>query len=100
MNEVRDSASNERRIEEVCDAVRDLVAPQVALLKDYSWVGSANKQTFEFVKRAAVIRQFEAANAILALVKAGHGSFGVTLLRPAYEELVWIEYLKKNDDYF
>jgi len=25
-----------------------------------------------------------------------HGHFGVTFLRPAYEELVWIEYLQKN----
>ncbi|QOZ15969.1 hypothetical protein XI02_14005 [Bradyrhizobium sp. CCBAU 21365] len=35
----------------------------------------------------------QALRAALIMAKADQGAFGVTFLRPAYEELVWVEYL-------
>lgn len=87
-----------RELLDICADVRSLVAPQVKLLQEHSWFGSTESQVLEFVKRAAVVRQFEAAEAILALVNIDHGAFGVTMLRPAYEELLWIQYLRKHED--
>lgn len=97
MNEVRDTPKNVRALREVCEDVRELLAPQVKLLQEYAWTGSTEAQRLEFVKRAAVVRQFEAAEAVLCLVDAGHGAAAATMIRPAYEELLWIEYLKKHD---
>lgn len=56
-------------------------------LKDHS---------FKLTKRAALIRQRDALRAALSMSRTGHGAFAVTFLRPAFEELVWIEYLNKH----
>ena len=71
--------------------------PLVEVAESYSWSGDDKLQYFNFLKRAAVVRQTEALKAMLAMVEHGHGHFGVTFLRPAYEELIWIEYLIKNE---
>ena len=55
-------------------------------------------QFWHFLRRAAIIRQFEGLEAINALIAANTGNFGVLLLRPAFEELAWIEYLTKHPD--
>jgi len=98
MNEFSELKACDLQLKNVCVNVRDLVAPLVTSLSRYSWIGPSDSQTLEFVKRAAIVRQFEATEAILALIDAGHGAFGVTMLRPAYEELLWIEYLGKHED--
>jgi hypothetical protein len=50
------------------------------------------------VKRAALVRQFEALQALTSMAKNGYAHFGVSLLRPAFEELLWLEYLSANED--
>ncbi len=82
-----------RDLRQVCGEICNEVRPSIDRLRSHIWVGSAKEQSWEFVKRAAIVRQFEAANAILSMVDFGHGYLGVTLLRPAYEELLWLEYL-------
>lgn len=53
---------------------------------------------YEIVQRAAITRQREALDALVNLCETGHSAFAVCLLRPAYEELVWLEYLNKHSD--
>lgn len=52
----------------------------------------------EIVQRAALVRQREALDAVVTLCETGHSAFAVCLLRPAYEELLWLEYLAKHKD--
>lgn len=66
--------------------------------KEYTWDGSIQEQLWPFFRRGIIQRQMEAMRAILQMVDAGHGHFGVMFLRPAYEELVWLEYLDKRKD--
>ncbi len=53
---------------------------------------------YEIVRRAALIRQREALDAIISLCESGHSAFAVCLLRPAYEELLWVEYLGQHSE--
>jgi hypothetical protein len=55
-------------------------------------------QYCEIVRRAAIVRQREALAAIISLSESGHSAFAVCLLRPAYEELIWIEYLAQHPE--
>ena len=64
-------------------------------LKQFQWTGDTSDHLFEMIQRAAIIRQWEALHAQIALSNTGHGHFGVTFIRPGYEELVWIKYLRK-----
>jgi hypothetical protein len=64
----------------------------------YTWSGADEDQYWEFLKRSVIRRQFEALETILQMFDANHGHFGVLLLRPAYEELIWIAYLAKHTD--
>jgi hypothetical protein len=82
------------QVGELLDAIR----PVITAISVYKWEGDDKSQFWEFLRRAALQRQFEAMDAICAMSDAGHGHFGVTLLRPAFEELVWIEFLSKNVD--
>lgn len=74
------------------------LSPMIASLEHYAWTGPTGDQQWEFLQRSAVIRQREAVETMIKLAELGHGHFGVTLLRPAFEELVWIDYLKQNDE--
>jgi hypothetical protein len=65
-------------------------------MKKYEWSGSDATLALELLRRSAVVRQYEAMQATLKMVDAGIGHFAVTLLRPAYEEMVWLEYLSAN----
>jgi len=58
-------------------------------------VGSGNVQgnAWEILRRSIVVRQYEALSAIMQMTGHGSGHFGVVLLRAAYEELVWLDYL-------
>jgi hypothetical protein len=53
--------------------------------------GSGSKQKFlEIAKRAALVRQREAIDAIISLCRSGHSLFAVCMLRPPYEEMLWM----------
>lgn len=80
------------QVGELLDAIR----PIIMAASVYKWEGDAEPQFWEFLRRAVLLRQLEAMDTICSMVDAGHGHFGVTLLRPAFEELVWIEFLSKN----
>lgn len=72
------------------------LGPMLNQFSSHAWSGDDREQSWEFLKRAAVKRQWEGVEAIIKMTDAGFGHFGVTLLRPAYEELIWIEYLDRN----
>lgn len=73
-----------------------LVVPMTSAIVTYTWDGDDLEQYWEFFRRAIVKRQEEAIHGIIAMARAGHGHFGVTLLRPAYEELLWTDYLRQH----
>ena len=76
----------------------DTMQPIVEPTKTHEWTGPSEDQSFAFLQRAVVVRQWEALHAISALADNQSGHFGVTFLRPAYEELVWLEYLLSIPD--
>ncbi len=80
------------QVGELLDGIR----PVITAVSVYKWEGDTEPQFWEFLRRAVLRRQLEAMDAICAMSDGGHGHFGVTLLRPAFEELVWIEFLSKN----
>lgn len=88
----------EKSLRQTCAEIFENVQPIIAHLKKYSWVGRTRDHQLEFIRRAAIVRQYEAAHAILHLVDAGRGSASVTMIRPAYEEMLWLEYLKTCGD--
>lgn len=53
-------------------------------------------KSYDLIRRAALVRQREALDAVVTLCETGHAAFAVCFLRPAYEELVWLEYLNKH----
>ena len=55
---------------------------------------SVKAKYYEIVQRAALVRQREALDAVVTLCETGHSAFAVCLLRPAYEELLWLEFLR------
>ena len=69
------------------------LAPELEPLKKHEWTGPTEPEFFGLIQRAALVRQWEALHAQVALSSSGHGAFGVSLLRPSYEEMIWIEYL-------
>src|ERR1700687_440593 len=76
----------------------EFTKPLIEKIVSYTWAGPDSEQFFEFLQRAAVVRQKEAIEAALKMDEAGHAHFAVTFLRPAYEELIWIEYLNQHSD--
>ena len=80
-----------------CEQVFNFLTPFISRLEEYRWDGLDEDQYAEFLKRAVLIRQYEALDTILKMAAADIGHFGVTLLRPAYEELLWIEYMNQNE---
>lgn len=86
--------SNIIQLRRLLKAMPGLIEPA----KNYAWTGASDKQAFAFLQRAVVVRQWESLHAILELENTGHGHFGVTFLRPAYEELIWLEYLLSVPD--
>lgn len=72
--------------------------PDINALSLYSWNGRSKDQFVEFVKRSALVRQFECILAVRKAFDAGTSHLLGALLRPAYEELLWMEYLQKIPD--
>ena len=83
-------------LRDVCEALWKSCLPDIQSTREYSWFGRSKDQMYEWIKRAAVVRQHEALRAIIDMEERGLAHFSVTLLRPAYEELLWIEYLEQN----
>ena len=73
----------------------DLWKPLIEKLQTFRWEGDNIEQILNFTRRAVIVRQFEALQAVETLIKGGHGNFGVVLIRAAFEELVWVEYFSK-----
>lgn len=86
-----------KELQDVCSHLIEILKLPARQVQEYSWVGPTKLEYLEFTRRAAIVRQFEACEAIIKLIDAGSGSMGVTLLRPAYEELIWLDYLSKNE---
>lgn len=80
----------------VLDQVQS-IEPHIQSISKFKGI-SIHNQFYETLSKAILIRQFEAINAIIKMAEAEIGHFGVTLLRPAFEELLWLEYLSKHQD--
>lgn len=91
--------SDEIVLKDVCEALWKSCLPDIESAREYSWFGKSSDQMYEWIKRAVVVRQHEALRAIIDMEALGLAHFSVTLLRPAYEELLWIEYLEQNPKY-
>ena len=76
----------------------EIWTPMIERFKTFKWKGEDGEQMWHFLRRGVIVRQFEALQAIQHLIEGGRGNFGVVFLRPAFEELVWIEYLTKHID--
>lgn len=83
------------------DSVRravQMLEPEARSVGTYTWTGNDNDQYWEFFKRAIITRQFEAIKTIIHLAETKQGHFGVTMLRPAYEEMLWGTYLENHKE--
>jgi len=74
----------------------EYLAPSLAPVERQTWTGADGDQFWDILRRAAIKRQLEALRAAIRMVDSGIGHFAVTLVRPAYEELIWIEYMYKH----
>ncbi|GGO59464.1 hypothetical protein SAMN05444398_109128 [Roseovarius pacificus] len=83
----------------LCARVRDHLRGDVKRLEKYQWFGPMQPRMYDILKRSIVVRQWEACEAIQALIESGHGAMCCTLLRPAYEELLWLLYLERNKEF-
>ena len=88
-----DKGEIERRVDSLVLRFEAMVNP----VKKFSWDGADADQCWQFLCRSVIVRQIEALRAALTMAKIGQGSFAVTFLRPAYEELIWIQYLKTHE---
>jgi hypothetical protein len=71
----------------------EFLKPMLSSVERFSYDGPESKQFWGIIKRAVIARQHEALQAIESMADAGHGFLGVTFLRPAYEELIWLEFV-------
>jgi hypothetical protein len=77
-----------------------LLKPIIREVASYRWeVGSIADHFWEFARRAVLVRQYEALHALVIMSREGQCHFGVTFLRAAFEELVWVEYLTANSKF-
>ena len=79
-------------------ALVELISPLVTLVEEFTWSGRDEDQFWELLRRSSMVRQYEALRTIPSMINGGTGHFGVTFLRPAYEELIWIEYLTQHPE--
>jgi Family of unknown function (DUF5677) len=87
------------KVIEHASQLREAVAQLDIITSDISRVPfttGSREEVYDIIRRAAIIRQREAIDAIISLCETGHSAFAVCLLRPAYEELLWLEYLAKH----
>lgn len=93
MNIIEDT----KEIADIVKSITNILSPVVDAFENYTWSGKESDQFWELIQRSSVIRQYEAINAILQMTTQSNGHFGVTFLRAAFEELIWLDYLKKNN---
>lgn len=74
-----------------------ILEPLLKRLSSFSWSASDEDQYWHFLKLSAITRQYEALATAVKMDETQTGHFAVTLVRPAYEELVWIEYLTQHE---
>jgi hypothetical protein len=90
--------SEDSRVRIAIEKFLEYLAPSLAPVERHKWTGSDRDQFWDILRRGAIKRQQEALGAALNMVDAGVGHFAVTLVRQAYEELIWIEYLHKHPE--
>jgi hypothetical protein len=69
----------------------ELLRPILSGIDTHTFDGTDYGEMWYILRRGVVIRQFEALEAIKKMVEQGCGHFAVVLLRPAYEEFIWIK---------
>lgn len=75
----------------------EYLKPMLGSVEEFTYKGgSERKQICGIIKRGVVARQYEALSAISQMADAGHGFLGVTFLRPAYEELIWLQFIDSH----
>jgi hypothetical protein len=89
------------KVIEQASRLREVVAQLDIIMGDISRApisifNGSREVIYDVIRRAAVIRQREAIDAIISLCETGHSAFAVCLLRPAYEEQLWFEYLANH----
>jgi hypothetical protein len=90
--------SEDSRVRIAIEKFLEYLAPSLAPVERHTWTGPYRDQLWDILRRGAIKRQQEALRAALNMFDAGIGHFAVTLVRPAYEELIWIEYLYKHPE--
>ena len=91
--------SRKEKLRSLCENVSVVLAemkPVIDSSAKLAWQPSAGIRHVIF--RAMLIRQYECLESIVHLVENDRGYAGVSLLRPACEELIWAKYLTKLDD--
>lgn len=94
-----DDTSLPPKLDDLVKGVKHWIArfsAPVIKLENYEWEGDDDEQFYEFLIRSVIRRQYEAVVATVKMTEGGFGFFAVTLLRPAYEEMVWLAYLKQH----
>jgi hypothetical protein len=93
------TASNEPGdLAETATTFLSAIAPLLQALGAHQWEGEFDQQLWTVLRKGCIVRQGEALSAALTLSQANLGQFAVTFVRPAYEELVWLEYLNAHAD--
>jgi hypothetical protein len=87
-------AENAARLREILDQLDAMTVT----MGQMSLGNSIASRYYEIVRRAALVRQRESLEALISLCETGHSAFAVCLLRPAYEELLWVEYLAQHPE--
>ena len=89
MNVINDM---QKDVQVILDSMRTFVEAT----SDLKW--SMKEGFLPVVRRAILVRQFDTLEVISSLVQKNKGYAAGPLLRPAYEELIWLKYLSKLPD--
>lgn len=85
-------------VENLASSVENLlnaVSPAVQAISKYEWT---DQKFLPLINRAVVRRQFDSLSATIALTKSNHGFAAACLVRPAYEEYIWLNYLNTMEE--
>jgi hypothetical protein len=88
----------EAKLYENLDKWLKLMSPVLSPFRKYTWSGQTRDHIWEILRRGIIVRQHEALSSLVEMCRANFGHFGVTFLRPAFEELVWIEYVYMHSE--
>ena len=82
-----------------CEVFCDFFAtPRLKKIADFSPEPTLTGGDFvwELTRRSAVVRQYEVFTTIIQMVRLNCGHHAVSFLRAAFEELIWLRYLKMH----